>query len=168
MCIQNWDGFFNNHYVYRDTKEGSKWEVIPWDEDKTWGDYDGASQNYDWYEMPLTSGMKGDRMARGGFGFGGGGPFGGASWWRPGGWFSAPLLANPQFRKVFLTRLKELCETTFTEKEFGPVIEAMKQRLRAEIPQGAVAQFDADMESFKRQLTNRRKFVLKEVAKELK
>ncbi|HEX7858938.1 MAG TPA: CotH kinase family protein [Verrucomicrobiae bacterium] len=168
MCVQNWDGFFNNHYVYRDTKEGSKWEVIPWDEDKTWGDYDGASQNYDWYEMPLTMGMNGERMPRSGFSFGGGGPFGGTSWWRPAGWFSGPLLANPQFRKVFLTRLKELCETTFTEKEFGPVIEGMKQRLRPEMPQGAVAQFDADMESFKRQLTNRRKFVLKEVAKELK
>lgn len=169
MCIQNWDGFFNNHYVYRDTKPGSKWEVIPWDEDKTWGDYDGASSEYDWYEMPITMGMNGERQPRGGtFGFGGGGPFGGTMWWRPGGWFSGPLLANPQFRKVFLTRLKELCEATFTEQKFNPVIEGMKQRLRSEVQPHGAAQFEADIESFKRQVTNRRKFILKEVAKELK
>ena len=168
MCVQNWDGFFNNHYVYRDTKPGSKWEVIPWDEDKTWGDYDGASPGFDWYEMPLTSGMNGDKMARGGFGFGGGGPFGGASWWRPGGWFSGPLLANPQFRRAFLLRLKELCETTFTEEKFFPVIESMKAKVRPEVPKHAVAQFDADIESFRRQLTNRRKFILKEVGRELR
>jgi hypothetical protein len=169
MCIQNWDGFFNNHYVYRDTKPGSKWDVIPWDEDKTWGDYDGASPNYDWYEMPLTLGMNGDRQARSGtFSFGGGGPFGGTMWWRPGGWFSGPLLANPHFRKVFLTRLKELCETTFAEQRFEPVIESLKLKLRPEVPRHSLAQFDSDMESFKRQVTNRRKFILKEIAKELR
>lgn len=42
MCIQNWDGFFNNYYAYHDLKAGGKWEIIPWDEDKTWGGYDGA------------------------------------------------------------------------------------------------------------------------------
>jgi hypothetical protein len=169
MCIQNWDGFFNNHYVYRDTKPGGKWEVIPWDEDKTWGDYDGASANYNWYDMPLTLGMNGDRPPRGGGSFfGGGGPFGGTMWWRPGGWFSGPLLANPQFRKVFLTRLRELCETTFTEQRFNPVIENLKQELRPEVAPHFVAQFDSDIESFKRQVANRRKFILKEVAKELK
>lgn len=169
MCIQNWDGFFNNHYVYRDTRPDSKWEVIPWDEDKTWGDYDGASANYDWYEMPITMGMNGDRQARGGgFIFGGGGPFGGTMWWRPGGWFSGPLLANPQFRKVFLARLKELCETTFTEQRFNPVIDSLKEKLRPEVGPHAVAQFDSDIESFKRQVANRRKFVLKEVAREMR
>jgi len=167
MCIQNWDGFFNNHYVYCDTKPGSKWEIIPWDEDKTWGDFDGASANYDWYEMPITTGMNGDRMPRAGF-FGSNSPYGGASWWRPGGWFSGPLLANAHFRKVFLQRLKELCETTFNEEKFLPVIESMKLKVRPEVPQHALAQFDADIESFKRQLTQRRKFILKEVAKEMK
>ena len=168
MCVQNWDGFFNNHYVYRDTKSGSKWEIIPWDEDKTWGDYDGASAKYDWYEMPLTTGMKGDRMPRAGFGFGGNSPYGGVAWWRPGGWFSTPLLANPQFRKAFLLRLKELCETTFTEEKFLPVIESLKLKVRPEVPSHAVAQFDADIDSFRRQLTYRRKFILKEIPKELK
>jgi hypothetical protein len=57
MCIENWDGFFNNYFLYHDEKDTGKWEMYPWDEDKTWGDYDGASRSYDWYDMPLTYGM---------------------------------------------------------------------------------------------------------------
>ena len=60
QCVQNWDGYFNNHTLYHDLKPGGKWGIIPWDEDKTWGDFDGASAAYDWYDMPLTYGMKGD------------------------------------------------------------------------------------------------------------
>jgi hypothetical protein len=67
-----------------------------------------------------------------------------------------------------LTRLRELCETTFTEQRFNPVIENLKQELRPEVAPQFVAQFDSDIESFKRQVANRRKFILKEVAKELK
>ncbi len=171
MCIQNWDGFFNNYYAYHDTKPGSKWEMIPWDEDKTWGEFDGASGDFDWYEMPLTMGMNGDQPARG---FGRGrGPFGGVGWWRPPGWFSGPLLANPQFRKEFLKRLRELCNTTFTEQRFGPVIQALAVRLRPEVenyarahghdPRFALQEFDRNIESFHRQLANRRKFILKEL-----
>src|SRR5687768_8053773 len=112
--------------------------------------------------------MERDKTGRRGSGSGGGVAFGGASWWRPGGWFSGPLLANPQFRKAFLLRLKELCETTFTEEKFLPVIESMKAKVRPEVPKHGLAQFDADIESFRRQVTNRRKFILKEVARELK
>ena len=61
MCIQNWDGFFNNYFLYHDAAGTGKWEMYPWDEDKTWGDYDGGSENYDWYTMPLTYGMNDGR-----------------------------------------------------------------------------------------------------------
>jgi hypothetical protein len=172
MCIQNWDGFFNNYFTYHDTSKDGKWEIIPWDEDKTWGDYDGVSPSYDWYDMPLTTGMKGDRAPRAMFNFGGG-PWGGPQWWRPGGWFSAPLLANPQFRKKFETRLREICNTVFTEEKFGPVIEELRQKLRPEVsqkakfnaedPQAALSIFDHEIDSFKRQLTNRRRFILKQL-----
>lgn len=169
MCIQNWDGFFNNYFAYHDTKPGGKWEMIPWDEDKTWGEFDGASRNYDWYEMPLTIGMAGDRPARNG----GRGPFGGAGWWRPPGWFSGPLLGNAQFREAFLNRLKELCATVFTEERFGPIIQSVAQKLRPEIeaqaraqgfdPESALREFDGNIETFHKQLINRRKFILKEL-----
>ena len=101
MCIQNWDGFFNNYFTYHDASGTGKWLIIPWDEDKTWGDFDGAALPYAWYEMPLTYGMNSDRSTglRSRFGQG---PWGGANWWRPPGPFSGPLLANPEFRKQFL------------------------------------------------------------------
>ena len=38
---------------------------------------------------------------------------GGRVWWRRGGHFSGPLLANPHFRKVFLARTRELLDKTF-------------------------------------------------------
>jgi hypothetical protein len=178
MCIQNWDGFFNNFYLYQDKGGTGKWEIYPWDEDKTWGDYDGASSSYDWYEMPLTYGSKGDRSPRELKWLLTSGPFGGASWWRPPGYFSGPLLANPEFRAKFLRRVKELCETVFTEERFYPVIKAMETRLEPEIARSARAEgdgsshalkrFHSDILSFENQVKHRRKFLLAELEKELK
>lgn len=170
MCIQNWDGFFNNYFAYHDLRPGGKWEVFPWDEDKTWGDYDGASARYDWYAMPLTLGMNGSDPARSWFG---GGPFGGAAWWRPPGHFSGPLLANPEFRRRFLARLREICETVFTPERMGPAVNSLSHRLEGEVAmrarlQGrevaeAVREFQDHIESFHRQIANRRKFILREL-----
>jgi hypothetical protein len=150
MCIQNWDGFFNNYYLYHDSGGTGKWEMYPWDEDKTWGEYDGCSSEYDWYEMPLTFGM--GRPER--FGFGG---FN--SWMRPPGWFSGPLLANRDFRKAFLARLKEICGTIFTEETMVPLIDEMEHRLEPEIPirarltgqnpQEALRQFHHEIQSLR-------------------
>jgi hypothetical protein len=174
MCIQNWDGFFNNYFTYHDIGGTGKWLIIPWDEDKTWGDYDGAALPYPWYEMPLTYGMNSDRSA-GLLSRFGQGPWGGANWWRPPGPFSGPLLANPEFRKHFLARLGEICEKVFTEEKFFPVINVMEKRLIPEVqlraqvfgesPQKSLQIFRADMQSFRDQLVNRRKFILAELRK---
>ena len=161
LCIQNWDGFFNNYFIYHDVGKTGKWEIYPWDEDKTWGDYDGASQKYDWYTMPLTFGMNGDKPVNESV-FGNRGGFGGGSWWRPGGWFSGPLLANPTFRQKFLLRLREICQTSFTEERFLPVINSMETRLDGE-PGLDTRQFKANMQSFRNQVANRRQFILKEL-----
>jgi hypothetical protein len=178
MCIQNWDGFFNNYFTYHDTGRSGKWQIYPWDEDKTWGDYDGVSPRYDWYEMPLTFGMKGDMPPRRDpsskaiFSFG---PFGGASWWRPGGWFAESLLANPEFRQRFLARLEAMCNTVFTEEKLLPVIDALEKRLEPEVTVRAQAigqnaeqsakLFHDHIQSFRNQLKNRREFILAELKK---
>lgn len=173
MCIQDWDGFFNNYWAYHDLQPGGKWRIIPWDKDKTWGDYDGASPRYDWYEMPLTFGMNNDSSGGRSFlgALFGGGPFGGStSWWRPPGYFSGPLLANPEFRQRFLSRLREICAKIFTPANVEPLINAMEKRLEPEVrfraqlyrqrPEAALAEFHADMQSFRNQVANRRKFIL--------
>lgn len=167
MCIQNWDGFFNNYFTYHDTGGTGRWEIYPWDEDKTWGDYDGASTRKDWYTMPLTFGMNGDqppgRRARPGA------PsprfaMGGAMWWRAPGYFSGPLLANPEFRKRFLARLRELCETHFTPEKINPVINEMEQRLEPEIAPESKSEFHRNVQSFREQVVGRRKFILEELS----
>ena len=60
--------------------------------------------------------------------------------------------------------------TVFTEEQFGPSIETLKNRLRTEVAlraqlkgadeQEAVKEFDDHIDSFRRQLVNRRKFIL--------
>ena len=113
-------------------------------------------------------------MSRSNFG---GGPFGGgASWWRPPGWFSGPLLANPQFRRAFLERLDEICKTVFTEEKMFPLINAMEKRLEPEIairasvtgqdPREALREFHNDIQSLRNQVINRRKFILAEIPKD--
>ncbi|MBI5386629.1 MAG: CotH kinase family protein [Verrucomicrobia bacterium] len=175
MCIQNWDGFWNNYYAYHDTGGSGRWEVFPWDEDKTWGDFDGTSRNYDWYDMPLTFGMNGVRpplwnpLSRAN------GPHGGPAWWRRPGWFSGPLLANPDFRQQFLRRLRELCETDFTEKKLLPVIDEMEKRLEPEIavrarvlgadPRQHLDDFRRHLQSLRNQVKHRRQFILDELNK---
>lgn len=164
-CISNWDGFFNNYFVYHDTHNTGKWEMYPWDMDKTWGDFDGASNDYDWYKMPLTFGAEGDKP-------GGGlfrrryGPFGGQSWWRPPGHLSGPLLANPGFRQLFLMKLEELLHDSFTEEKMIPVIDALENRLKPEVlfksgnSQWATDRLQKDIESFRNQVKHRRAFLL--------
>lgn len=136
MVLSHWDGFFNNYFAYHDTKN-DKWEMYPWDQDKTWGYYDGLPDDQVFFDMPLSFGMAGDRPPGtrsgggrgGGFGFGRGGPM----WWREGGHFSRPLLANPQFRKLFLLRTKEILEKLYTSEVCFPQIDALAERLDEDV-----------------------------------
>ena len=47
----------------------------------------------------------------------------------PPGWFSGPLLADPEFRQVFLARTKQLVETVYTDSVFGPVLDRYAEQL---------------------------------------
>jgi len=178
ICIQNWDGFWNNYYVYHDTERTGKWEIYPWDLDKTWGDYDGVSWARDWYTMPLSYGMNLNGTA----------PFNpfnpahwrqrdrGGPWWRRPGHFSGPLLANAEFRRRFLDRLEAICQKEFTESSIFPLIARLEERLRDEVqtraqlrgrdPAAALEEFQRHLESLRRQVTYRRDFILKELPAE--
>jgi hypothetical protein len=174
--IANWDGFHNNYYAFEDLNGTGKWELFPWDLDKTFGDFDGAPHDYAWYDMPLTYGMEGDvsppldrdsrtRNQRG--------PFGGLSWWRRGGYFSRPLLANPEFRSRFLARLRVLCGTEFTEQKLYPWIDDMERRLEPEVRIRSLANgenldqalqiFHSDIDSLRRFIKGRRAFLVGEL-----
>lgn len=164
MVLSHWDGFFNNYFTYHDRKGSGQWELYPWDQDKTWGFHDQSGDQV-FFDMPLTFGMAGDRPP-------GGGPptMNPGHWWRPGGYFSKPLLANPKFRQRFLKRTRQILEDTYTEAVFFPVIDAMAARLRPEIPiranalgeraADALERFDRNVASLKEHLVKRRAFLL--------
>ncbi len=171
MVLSHWDGFFNNYFPYHDTKNG-KWEMYPWDQDKTWGYFDGLPDDQVFFDMPLSFGMAGDRppgasgdAARGGR-FGRGGPM----WWREGGYFSRPLLANVQFRKLFLARTKEILEKIYTKEVYFPLIESMAESLEEDVKLRAEAtgraadagtqELARNIELLKTHLLKRREFLL--------
>jgi hypothetical protein len=176
MVLSHWDGFFNNYYAYHDTKR-DKWQMYPWDHDKSWGIVDGGG-NRPVVNVPLTFGMNeaggGRRGGFGGFGgFGGGGPFGGnAEWWRPPGYFSGPLLANPHFRKVFLQRVRSILDDVYTEQIYVPLIDDLVRQLgedaalRGTMDGGSAAAGKRELvrsgEFFKTHLRGRREFLLKQ------
>jgi hypothetical protein len=157
--LSDWDGFFNNYYLYHDTGGTGKWTFYPWDQDKTWGMHDGIGGYDVFFDMPLTFGAEGDR------------PVGGA-WWRPGGDVSRPVLANPRFRKVFLARVKELLETVYTEEKIGPLVTAMGERLEDEVryraqvrredPARAIEHFRRNLGTLREHVKKRREFLLKQ------
>ncbi|MBX9585082.1 MAG: CotH kinase family protein [Gemmataceae bacterium] len=160
--LSDWDGFFNNYYLHHDAAGSGKWVMFPWDQDKTWGFHDGLRPGQSFVDMPITYGMEGDRPPPGQGTFG--------TWWRRGGDLSRPLLANPTFRRHFLARTKQLLETVYTEEAFGPVIDALGERLadevrvraeaRGEDPGRAAEVFRANLASLRDHLVKRRAFLL--------
>lgn len=173
MVLSHWDGFFNNYFAYHDTQNG-KWEMYPWDQDKTSGYYDGLPDDQVFFDMPLTYGMQGDQPPGGqGDGERGGRPGRrGPRWWRAGGYFSRPLLANPQFRKVFLARTKEILENIYTQEIYFPHIEAMAERLEEDVQLRAQAagrtagtgtqELGRNADLLKMHLIKRRQFLLEQ------
>ncbi|HAM72467.1 MAG TPA: hypothetical protein DCM86_12565, partial [Verrucomicrobiales bacterium] len=132
MLISDWDGFFNNYYLYHDLHGSGRWSLFPWDEDKTWGEYDGPKGRL-LHDMPLLYGSEQDRPPGGKPGDPAPQGINPGSWWRPGGYVSKPVLANPTFRKLFLARIRELLETEFKEERLFPYVDAMQERLSEEV-----------------------------------
>jgi len=164
--LSHWDGFFNNYFTYRGPDTDPRWRLFPWDQDKTWGFHDSSGDQI-FFDMPLSFGMKGDRPP------GGGEPrVDPRHWWRPPGYFSGPLLANPEFRSRFLKRLRQILEETYTENTMFPVIDALVGKLKPEIPiraqaigeppEQALSRLEKNAASLKEHLVKRRQFLLQQ------
>lgn len=182
--ISHWDGFFNNYFAYFDRQGTGKWSLYPWDQDSTWSQRGGSSDSL--YRMPLYFGAEGatpngllrvpwEERNRGRFGgrrFGRRFGAGGLGWWRDGGDFSRPLLANPIFYLRFRKRLDELTRTVFTEKTFGPQIDQLmvlepevrlRARLRRQNEDAAARQLRQLILDLRKHLVRRRAFVRSEL-----
>lgn len=168
MVLSHWDGFFNNYFAYHDTKRG-KWMMFPWDQDKTSGYYDGLPDDQVFVDMPLTFGKEGDR-APAAQGTAAGGRGGGPRWWRAGGHFSRPLLANAHFRQIFLARTRDVLERVYTSGTYFPVIDQMavrlapdaaaRAKLRGEDEASGARLLARDAQLLKDHLMKRREFLL--------
>ncbi|HVR73012.1 MAG TPA: CotH kinase family protein [Planctomycetota bacterium] len=176
LCLSNWDGFFNNYFAYHDVKGTGKWEIYPWDEDKTWGFHDGLRPGEFFFDMPVDYGIDGS-AAPGGGSAGGPGARGQVRgfaavtpWWRPPGYFSGPFLANRTVRARYMKRVREILDTIYTEGVFLPIIAALEERLLPEVraraqalqldPAAEEERFRLDLKSLRRHLEERRQFLL--------
>ncbi len=160
MVLSDWDGFFNNYYLFHETGGKKKWSLFVWDEDKTWGDYDGMAENKLLYNLPSTYGADNDARPTNGEAF----------WWRSGGYISRPVLANPHFRILYLSRVREILQTEFTEAKLFPLIDQYREKLRSEVELRAEAtrkdsvrarqEFEENIASLKEFVTKRREWLL--------
>ncbi|MFB3787955.1 MAG: CotH kinase family protein [bacterium] len=58
VLTSNWDGYWNNHWMYLDPRPGSRWVIIPWDLDWLWG-----STTAEMYaRMPLSFPIDGEAI----------------------------------------------------------------------------------------------------------
>ncbi|MDB5323662.1 MAG: Inner spore coat protein [Phycisphaerales bacterium] len=157
MILSHWDGYFNNHFVYQKAKDG-RWQMYPWDQDKTWGFHDGLGPTDIFWDMPPIFGSELDTGQIGG------------PWWRRGGYFSRPLLANPQFRPIFLSRVRELLTKVYSPEIYNPLLDAtvprleedvrMRAKLNGQNADEAVKQLKTNVECLKSHLAKRREFLL--------
>ncbi|MGC9326564.1 MAG: CotH kinase family protein, partial [Candidatus Hinthialibacter sp.] len=144
------------------------WYIFPWDKDKTWGDSDAYRDilpYYDFYDFPILFGAYGTPQSG----------TGNRTWWRPPGYFSGPILANADLQWLYLHRLGYVALHEFTEERWIPIIDALEARLEPEVRHKAeisgsnvnsrLNDFHLEIESLRRQVVNRRRFILNEVEK---
>lgn len=171
----DWDGYFNNHFLYHDIEDTHLWSIMPWDRDKTWGDNDayaghptpggvaGLCYLYPIYDQPILFGANGT-------------PRSGTdsnTWWRQPGWESGPFLANAAVQCRFLKRLEDAALHVFTTERWYPVLDALQARLepeaayratlRGENPADRLTELHNDILTFRNHLIYRRSFILNAV-----
>ena len=173
--LAHWDGYFNNQFIYHDIHGSGKWTMYPWDQDKAMGFYDNLRPGGVFADMPLTFGMKGDvppnwNRSTPPTSFMETMGIPGSEWWREPGYFSGPLLANPQFRACYLARVKELLNSEFGEAPMMEAINTAESRLKDEVRVRAQSRgedpahpervFRANIDSLRRFVKARREYLL--------
>lgn len=100
IFTSNWDGYWNNHYMYLPPEEGARWIIIPWDFDWLWG---STTQGM-YAEMPVTFPLDGVAT-------------GGTQASRDPGPITAPLHRDQEFYQDYLLHLRYEFERNFTEEK---------------------------------------------------
>ena len=112
VLTSNWDGFWNNNWMYLDPTPGGRWEIIPWDLDWMWGSTTGAM----YAKMPVTFPIDGVAV-------------GATQASRPPGRVLSPLHKDKQFYQDYLLRLRHEITRAFSEKRLFDKIDEMQNML---------------------------------------
>jgi spore coat protein H len=149
VLVQNWDCYNKNHYLVRDTLGSRKWVVVPWDVDRTFGDY--SRYGFSETRLPILHGTRE----------------------RPGstGWnrLADRFLSEPRLRARFLDRLAALLETEFTAEKLYPVLDRFESDIAAEAAMdrqrwgGGSGELSDEIAQLKRYIQERRAYVKSEL-----
>lgn len=173
--LGHWDGYMNNYFIFHDTNGTGKWTMYPWDQDKTFGFYDGLPPDDVFTNMPVNFGADGDAPP------GWKKPKPPVSfmevfqrpewrWWRQPGPISGPLLANAECRKQYAARIRSLLDKEFSTALMNESIEklgtqlqdevSIRARARGEDPEEALRNHQRNVDSLKRFVEGRRAYLL--------
>jgi spore coat protein H len=147
--IQHWDGFNKNHFVVYDRRGSSRWLVLPWDLDRTFGDH--WNHSFDHAELPVLLGMRAHPGVTG--------------WNR----LQDRFLKVPSLRARFEQRLAHLLETEFTPAKLFPLLDEWEAALGEAATQdrrrwrGANESLHAGITGVKRFIEQRRAFLKAEL-----
>ncbi len=155
MLLTNWDGYHNNHWMYKGSKPEDRWEILPWDQDKAWGHTDSNSF---YTEFSLTYPIDGYSSGV----------------QRTPGPILSPLHKDETFYLQFLLRLRAELDKSFTEEVLFPRIEALRNSLlddliRLEAYTGSTRddrryQINTAYDTIEAYITARREYLLGELA----
>ncbi len=114
MLLTNWDGYHNNHWMYKNLAPGTLWQIFPWDQDKAWG-YTDTTPFYT--EFPLTYPITGTSP--------------GVT--RSPGPILSPLHQDATFYGQFLFGLRRELDQSFTDNFLYPEIEQRRSLLLSDL-----------------------------------
>ncbi|GHH99127.1 CotH kinase family protein [Neobacillus kokaensis] len=136
VCIQNFDAFHQNYALVLNA-ETNLFEIIPWDNEATWGrDCHGAIMEYDF--VPIT----GDQTNL----------------------LAVRLLEHGLFRKQYRELLEKILAEKFTESYLTPRIDSLKTMLQNDLRKDpyisySLEQFEKEIDLIRQFIRNRRTYI---------
>jgi spore coat protein H len=149
VLIQNWDGFNKNHYLVFDGRGSKKWLVVPWDLDRTFGDF--WNRSFGQASLPAVLGTR---------------EYPGITGWNR---LEDRFLSDATLRSRFLDRLSGLLQTEFTEQKLFPVLDQVESEIGTEAVldrrhwPGPPSDLHAGIEEVKEFVRQRRAYLLDEI-----
>ena len=103
VLISNWDGLWNNFFLYYAPPPVDRWECIPWDLDQTWG-FAGVYVSM-LYDMPVTFPIDGVSRLR-----------------KPPGPLSRPFHLDEELNQLYLDKMREALNDQFSIERLQEIL----------------------------------------------